>query len=220
MKIFLFFLSLCLPFSLPALFCVTDCDTDWKLEVRAAYYQPHSKQIGKIYSRSWLDYEVEASRRVGCFCEIWGGVYWANKHGRADHSRLSGFKQPTNIHVLPLSMGAKFVYPLFPCAEVYFGAGPCYSFLRVHNHSHAHRSHWLLKDRPCKKNLYDYAWGGLFKTGIQIALCRTMFLDIFADYITQRFKVPSSEEAKRLGLIHGDIDCSGFKFGAGLGIYF
>ena len=44
------------------------------------------------------------------------------------------------------------------------------------------------------------------------------FLDFFADYYAQRFHM--SNKRDRRDIFHHAIDCSGFKFGLGFGVYF
>lgn len=219
MKLITFLLLLLLPTTLPALYCVTDCETDWKLDVRVAYYQMTSKKISQIYSRNWVDYQIEASWRVRNFCELWTGVYWANRRGEGQQFSY-GFKDSTKMYILPLCIGAKFIYPIFPCAEAYVGAGFCYSFLRINNHCKEHYYHWGLSSSPFKTDICKSNYGGIAKVGLQIALCKNMFIDIFADYISQRFRLSHRERKHNDALFHGNIDCSGFKFGGGLGVYF
>lgn len=220
MKHFLFIFALFLPLTLPGLCCVTDCPNDWKLEVRAAFYNPTSSKLTKIYSNNWFDYEVEMSTRVHDLFEVWGGVYWANKDG---HGKLYPyeFRDTTKIHVLPIALGGKFIYPLFPCAEVYVGAGVCYSFLKIHNHCKEKYYYWGLSSSPFEKNIYKSDWGGIVKLGTQICLCEEMFLDFFVDYISQRFKLSHHHRGEsHQELLRGYVNCSGFKFGAGVGVYF
>ena len=98
------------------------------------YYYLPNKRVKKIYTRDWLDYQVEAAKRVHDFVEVWGSFNWANKHGRSRRTYAHHhFRNRTKISVLPLSLGLKLIYPILPCVDVYAGAGVCYTFLRIRN---------------------------------------------------------------------------------------
>lgn len=215
-----FLMLLLLPFGLLATDCIPncECETDWTLEVRGAYYQPCSKSFAKVYTRHLLDYQVEAAKRIHPFCEIWGGISWASKHGhtrRVYDSYSYEFKDKTQIFILPVSLGAKLIYPIMPYVDLYAGAGVCYSFLRIHNHCNDDYSYWGLSRSPFKKEIHRSRWGAIFKVGFQIAMSDSTFLDIFADYYSQHFHISSHRS-----IFKHDLDCSGFKIGAGLGVYF
>lgn len=220
--IFLFTLFL-LPLSLLATDCIPDCDTetDWTLEVRGAYYYLPNKSIEKVYTSNWLDYQVEVAKRIHPFVEVWGGMCWANKHGhtRRKYGPYSyAFEDKTKMSVLPVSLGLKAVYPLFPYVDVYMGAGVSYSFLRIKNFCKEHYSDWGLSHSPFKKAIYKNQFGGVFKLGFQVAMSTTTFLDFFVDYYLQRFHLSHKVDSR--DIFRRNVDCSGFKFGAGFGVYF
>ena len=219
----LFFAFFLLPFTLFSTDCIPDCDTetDWTLEVRGAYYYVPNKAVEKVYTSDWLDYQVEVAKRVHPFVEVWGGFNMASKHGHA--SRVYGsydyrFKDSTRVYVLPFSLGLKLIYPLFPFVDVYAGAGACYSFLKIKNFCKEHYSSMGISRSPFRKAIYKNDVGGVFKVGFQVALSETTFLDFFTDYYAQRFKLSEKSDPRYVFKRH--IDCSGFKFGAGFGVYF
>ena len=224
MKIFtLLFTFFLLPLSLLATDCIPDCEveTDWTLEVRGAYYYLPNKTLKGVYTSDWIDYQVEAAKRVHPFIEVWGSVDWAQKHGhtrREYGSYNHAFKDSTKIFVLPVSLGLKVIYPLFPYVDVYVGGGICYSFLKIKNFCKEHYSDWGLSHSPFKKAIYKNQFGGVFKTGFQVAMSDSTFLDFFVDYYAQRFDL--SHKADPRDVFKKHIDCSGFKFGAGFGVYF
>jgi hypothetical protein len=247
MKIFTLLLTLLLPLGLIAdcneiydpgldgsIPCCPPCfdtcyDCPWTLEVRLAYYQPIYRLTKKLYSHAWLDYQVEVSRRVQKYLEIWGGVYWATKHGNIRSSGYGhrvyddysdSFKNGTKIYVLPLCLGMKFVYPLRPCLDFYLGVGICYSFLEIRNHCKEHYSYWGYHYAPFRHVIHKNGLGATFKAGLRYDLCATTFLDFFVDYFAQRFKFSHhDDESGRIPFNHY-LDCSGFKYGAGIGVYF
>lgn len=220
----LFFALLISPFGLVATDCIPDCecDTDWTLEVRGAYYYLPNKSLKRVYTSHWIDYEVEAAKRVHPFIEIWGGVSWASKqhgHTRRTYGEYHDvFRDRTKIFVLPVSLGLKFIYPIFPFVDVYIGGGACYSFLKIKNFCKEHYSYMGLSHSPFKKAIYKNEFGGIFKVGFQFAMSDSTFLDFFADYYAQRFHL--SHRRDRRDVFNRNVDCSGFKFGAGFGVYF
>lgn len=226
MKYLFFFLATILfPCTLLAASCRPDCETetDWTLEVRGAYYQPTSKQLRKVYSSCLLDYQVTAAKRIHRYCEIWGELDWTIKEGSAhrhDDEGFYGFKDRTRISILPVSLGLKLVYPISNCVDIYAGAGISYSFLRLRNRCKEDDSYWSFSYSPLKKEIYKNTVGGLFKVGFQLALSDSTFLDVFADYTAQRFRFSHHEDESGRSLFKHSLDCSGFKFGAGLGVYF
>lgn len=216
----LFFALLLLPFGIFATDCIPDCecDTDWTLEVRGAYYYVRNKTIRRAYSSHWIDYEVEAAKRIHDFVEVWGGVSWANKGGNI-RQRHEGylFKDRTRIYVLPVSLGLKAIYPILPCVDVYVGGGVCYSFLRIKNVCKDDYSYMGLSRSPFKKEIFKNGFGGIVKLGFQYAMSDSTFLDFFADYYIQRFQFSRKNDRD---VFHHRIDCGGFKFGGGIGVYF
>lgn len=212
-----------LPVGLFATDCIPncDCETDWTLEVRGAYYYVPSKPLKHVYTSDWIDYQVETAKRVHNFVEVWGGVSWASKQGHT--SRTYGyysdlFRDQTKIFVLPVSLGLKLIYPILPCVDVYVGGGVCYSFLKIKNFCKEHYSYLGLSHSPFRKAIYKNEVGGIFKIGFQFAMSDSTFLDFFADYYTQRFHL--SHKTDRRDVFSRNVDCSGFKFGAGFGVYF
>lgn len=215
------FTLLFLPLGICATNCIPDCETatDWTLEVRGAYYYVPNKSLKRVYTDNWIDYEVEAAKRIHPFIEIWGGVNWATKHGhtKRDYYGIT-FKDSTRIFVLPVSLGLKVIYPLFPYVDVYAGAGVCYSFLKIKNFCKEHYSYLGFSDSPFKKAIYKNEFGGVFKVGFQVAMSDSTFLDFFVDYYAQRFHLSHKTDPRDVFKRH--VDCSGFKFGAGFGVYF
>jgi outer membrane protein W len=221
MKFFILFLTLLLPLRLLAVCCVDyEEEKDWALAVRGAYYKHTSKAIRRIYPTGWIDYQVEASKRVNDFVEFWTGVYWASKqHGRA-HSASGRFRDQTRMYILPLNVGFKLIYPVLPCIEAYIGAGVCYSFLTIRNRCKEQYSCWGLSRSPFRSRTQRSGVGAVFKLGFKYDLGGNVFLDIFADYFSQRFHISRHKKSFSRNIFRHHVDCSGFKFGAGLGVYF
>lgn len=214
-----------LPSALLATDCIPDCEseTDWTLEVRGAYYRPSSKQLRKIYSNCLIDYQVTLAKRIHPFCEIWAEFDWtikrANIH-KHDRYEDDGFRSRTRLSIIPLSLGFKFIYPILPFVDIYAGAGVSYSFLRIRNHCKEDYSYWNFSYSPFKREINKNDFGALLKIGFQCALSDSTFLDFFADYYIQRFRFSKHEDESGRSLFKHHLDCSGFKIGAGFGVYF
>lgn len=209
--------------SLQATQCIPDCEfqTDWTLEVRGAYFYLPGSEIKKKISRSWIDYQVETAKRIHPFIELFGGVYWTTKDTTLKdrcgpyHHR---FRTKSQMSVIPVTLGIKAIYPIAPFVDIYAGAGICESFLKIKNRcQEKHLSYEGLSSPPYKRTIIKNCLGGLLKAGIQIALSPSTFLDFFTDYYMQTFKFPKHD---RRQVFNHELDCSGFKFGAGFGVYF
>lgn len=239
----LFFALLAFPFFLPATNCIPDCEcnTDWTLEVRGAYYRPNSKKLKKIYSSCLIDYQITLAKRIHPYCEIWAEFDWTIKRSKIHredyyHFTYGGyegvesrdFNDYTKLSIIPISLGIKLIYPILPCVDVYAGAGASYSFLRIRNHfekdEYSSDYYWSFSSSsspaPFKKLIHKEDFGGLFKVGVQYAMSDSTFLDFFADYYLQHFRFSRNEDREDRSLFKHRLDCSGFKFGAGLGVYF
>lgn len=218
------FAILLLTLPLAATDCIPNCEfrTDWTMEVRGAYYYMPSKSIERVYTHQWLDYQVCLAKRVHPYVEVWGEVDWANKRGHMHeragyyHTRL---KNKTRMSILPISLGLKAIYPILPFVDIYAGAGVSASFLRIKSHCQSdYYSYYGVSHSPWKKAVYKNSIGGLFKVGVQYALCPSMFIDLFADYIVQSFD--HFHKHDRRDVFKQKVDCSGLKAGIGLGVYF
>jgi len=218
MKLSSIFLLLLFPLSLFARE-IEWTDTDWTLEIRGAYFSPSSKKMRHLHSGGWTDYQVETSKRIHDFFDVWAAVNWL---GRVRSYRDHGYndvKNQSKIYVLPLSVGFKFIYPILPCTEVYLGVGGCYSFLNIYNHCSDYKRHELSRC-PFKRHRHKTNYGAVIKLGIQYSLTNNLFIDVFADYLSQRFRFSHHDQESGQQQFGDYFNVSGFKFGAGLGVYF
>lgn len=219
MRFLSFLLFLIFPLGMSATCALLDDEPGWTLEVRVAYYQPSAKKVRKVYSSGWLDYQVLTSKRFSNFFEVWGGVSWANKHGHT-RSYDEDWRDHTRLSIVPLSLGVRGIYPLFCSIEFYVGAGVCYSFLHVRNHCRDDYSFYGVSRSPFKRDIHRSDFGAIVQTGFHYTLCEDVFLDFFADYFSQQFDFPSKDSRAHRYVFKNHLNCSGFKLGAGLGVYF
>lgn len=187
--------------------------TNWRMDLRIAYYHPLSREVKDVFSGSWLDYEFEVSRRMkNNETEIWVGTDLTHKKGHLGKNP-SGYHNSTKASIIPISTGFKRFYRINRCLESYVGMGICYSLLRFKNHSDFHAGG--LGSAPYDKYVYKNSFGGLLKVGCRYSVGKETFFDLFVDYyVTKRVKFSSSEFPKR------HLNFSGIKAGLGLGVYF
>lgn len=170
---------------------------DSTAEVRAGYFYPTSDLLRKIYSQGGAEEEIEIS---GLFYEqwqAWGNVGYFGKNGRS-----LGLRERTEIRLIPLSLGIKYVLLPSACIHPYLGLGASYTFFHVRNHSD------YVKRSVSRGNM-----GFVVKSGFNIDLACHYFLDLFADYYYQYINLHSNNERH-------SIDIGGFKVGAGIGYRF
>ena len=203
------------------------CEKLWTLDFRVAYYAPQSKKLRKVYSGSWMDVEVELSRSISNNIDVWAGFSWAIQGHGKKHCEFYGFKKQTSASILPLSLGLKWTYSILPCADIYFGAGVCYTFFTIHNRLKElgysyYEASWSNSFLPYKDHYYKGAWGGIVKFGMHYDLSRIVFVDFFADYFYQKFHFSRHRNSFYYfdRYLHGEINLSGIKTGIGLGVYF
>ncbi len=196
--------------------------TDWRMDVRVAYYHPTSKQVRDIFSGGWIDYQFEISRKH-CFhnnSEIFMSVDWAHKKGNLPsfpkiihHGIPKNFHNGTKAHIAPLTIGFKHFYRFNSCIESYVGIGICYTLITVRNQSEFHD--YDLGPNPYKRYVYKNSVGGILKIGYRYSLGKCTFFDFFADYyITERVRFAHDELSRKR------LNFSGVKTGAGIGVYF
>lgn len=173
--------------------------SDWTVEGRVAYFYPTSRLIREIYPRGGADYQLEASRRVFCNWHLWGSFNYFTKKG---HSL--GLHDDTRINIYPFSLGVKYNFCFFKHFRPYVGAGATYTLLRIRDHS-----------EHVKEHVHKNGFGLVIKSGINFPIINCIFLDIFADYYYQQMHFRSQP-----GLYRHEVNLSGFKFGAGIGVAF
>lgn len=206
MKILTFLLMVFLP--------LTAFAQDWTIEMRAASYQPSSRNIRKVYSQYWIDYEVLASKSYNDYFDFFAQVSWAVKKGLY-HDRVAGFrfKDHTRAWVLPLNLGMRAYIPLDCRLKLYVGAAVSYSFLSIESHTN-----YSFVRKDYNKQINKSNWGALAKVGLIFDLGDNVFLDLFTDYLFQKFDLGHQQCLERG--FGGHFDASGFKFGGGLGVNF
>jgi hypothetical protein len=257
--------------------------SDYTLDVRVAYFRPESKAFKNMFSGSWIDYQVEASKSFCNNVEVWANVSWIQKRKNfhtgyssrscdydsgystyynddsygsdssyysdysycndysyysdysycndysyySDYSYCNDYSSYSDYScgsyssssssccerdylrawILPLSLGASYLYCLNPCLHVYAGAGATYTFFRLDRHT-PYFSHHLNKS----------GIGALFKVGARYDANEYLFYDVFVNYLYQRLSFSHSE--RMWGIDKSNVNIGGLKIGAGIGVYF
>ncbi len=152
----------------------------FEVSARAAAFVPSSHKIRKIYNDAWGDYQLEFGQSIYKSLSIWaGGQYtYSNGHSRSGSDTI---RARTKIQLAPVSLGLKYNFFFGSCTSIYLGAGPTYTFLRIHDH-------WPFVHRHISKA----GVGGLFKIGAKHYFTRLFFVEGFVDYLVQRFHFHNS----------------------------
>lgn len=176
----------------------------WQVEVRGAGVYSSSSRYREIYSDWSPEVQFEIAKSV------WKHLYaWFNAAYLWDEGHSQPFHDKTQIRLVPLTFGLKYIFPVTCDFSVYLGGGAAYSFLRIHDHSPYVRKHTSRE-----------AWGGVVKSGIQYEFCESFFLDVFADYLFQHFSPPNDDDSDYRYIETRSANLSGLRIGAGVGMKF
>lgn len=188
--------------------------TDYTLEIRAAAFNPTCKETRKVFSQAWIDYEALASASLTDYVSVWGQVGWMVKKG-VYHDRVAGwrFRDHSRAWVLPLSVGINAFVPINCRLKFYIGGGLSYSFVRLESHTN-----YSFIRSDYNKEVIRGHWGVVNKVGFIFDLGHNTFLDIFADYFAQRFRLGKHRCFE--GEFGKHFNACGFKFGGGFGVNF
>ena len=168
-----------------------------------SYFRPSSHILREIYGKGWVDYKVELNGPVSSCHWFWekisvfGDVSYLHKTG---HSLGGHYK--TEITIVPISLGLKWVQPIGCATRFYLGAAPRYFFLRIHDHLS------VVKEKINKNGL-----GGMAITGFNFDLWKGLYLDLFVSYSFKNFSKPSTPH----GVRGHSLQVGGLDVGGGLG---
>lgn len=170
------------------------------IEARAGYYYLMDKTARKIYQNGMPEYQIEAAF---LYYNPW--VIWVNGGYMTQKGHSIGLDNPTRMWMVPVAIGAKYVFELECGFDAYLGLGATYSFLHTKDDSpYVHKY--------VKKN----AFGGVARSGMRYKYCESWFVEGFIDYTYTKFNFRGNED----NIIRKNFDMSGFLFGAGIGCTF
>ena len=210
-RLFLYVCLLALPLNLMA-FEWVQWDCGWDLEFRTAAFRLTDKKARKRYSNWGVEYQGEVAKEICNNTYAWLNVGWMSTRG---HNRRrfddSCGGERRHLKVLPVSFGLKQKFCITPCANFYLGLGASYAFVRFERDHHQrfrrhHRNH-------------NGSWGGAVKSGFQYRIWECAFIDLFADYYYQP-GVKHHDGLRRNRTRRHNLQMSGFKLGAGIGVNF
>jgi len=172
------------------------------VEGRVSAFLPESKRVRRIYDDAIPFYQYEVAKT---FCNGFQG--WFDVGYFEDRGRSIPLHNKTRIRLLPLGFGVKYIFPVFSCLNAYVGGGGLYSFLRIKDHSPFVKRH-------IRKN----EWGGIVKIGFTYSVTCHLYIDIFADYLFQRFDF--HRHPRHRFVERNDLNLNGVSVGAGIGFKF
>jgi hypothetical protein len=179
------------------------------VNTRVSYFHPISRPLKRIYSEGWVDYGVEISSELNDNLLIWTGVNGFSKKGKTHELEYSENRdRSTRLQVIPLSLGFKYLTSLTCNTQFYIGIGGCYNFLRLRERSYDFHEHH-----------HKQAFGWVGQLGIYSSFYDWISLNVFADYVEQRFHFSSSSSYSDVRH-HNKLNVSGVKVGAGIGVFF
>ncbi|MFZ4772872.1 MAG: hypothetical protein ACOYK9_02645 [Chlamydiia bacterium] len=171
------------------------------VEFKAGFYLPWYNTLREVYRGGGMDIEVAYSHPVHDYISAYFDAGYVLFFGKS-----LGFNQNTMLQMLPLSAGAKGIYPIYKnFAKIYLAVGPRYYFALQHNSSDY-----------VPHNMNANNIGGFLNFGFLIERNEHFVLDVFVDtsYCEMRFS-PS-----KTNVVREKIQVGGTVFGLGLGYTF
>ncbi len=171
------------------------------IEALPGYYYPMEKRFREVYGEGGFNGQADLGyffyERMAVFLR--GGAFYGT-------GRSTALDNKTSIILANVTLGLKYVVPLFKHFNYYLGAGARMFFLRIHNDSN------FVQGKVFKNKV-----GGAVVTGFLIYPSNKIpiFLDIFLDYSFYKFKFSSSPSIER-----NNLDVNGPTVGIGLGYQF
>jgi len=186
------------------------CDDIFSAEAKACAFIPLNNKVHKIYHTAMPQVDLIFSSKFWTCWQAWGDVGYLFSNGHSKHGH-----DHTKLRLVPLSFGLNFLFSIFPCTDVYLGAGASYNFLHIRDNS-----------RYVHRHVSNNAWGGVAKAGICCHLSDRIFFETSIDYVYQRFHFNHSyshsysHSFSEHYIERHDLNLDGLRLGAGLGITF
>lgn len=189
--------------------CQPDCCNSWfdfstfSVEARYSAFFPLSSRARDIYKDALPCLELQGNINVtdNIIGFLSAGYIWSS-------GRSIGLGDKTELSLIPVVLGGKYLWCISDSLEAYLGAGVAYTWLRTHDHSDFVRKH-----------THKGTFGGVAQAGFYYHLCNNVFFEGFVDYIYQRFHFGDRNEGNRF--VEGvNVNLSGLKVGVGVGTSF
>ena len=170
------------------------------LEANAAYFRPTDNAFREIYSGGGI-YGLEASAKV------WRGLYpWLSVRYFGQSGRITGSQSRTTIHLVPIGVGLKYLFPVHDRLNVFIGAGVLPTYLHIHD-----KSPFFIK------KVTKWGVGGTVKGGAIFNVTDLIFIDIFSDYLFVKMHFDKTDDG---AIERRPANITGFSIGGGIGIRF
>lgn len=171
------------------------------VEAKAGYFYPTNSRFRKIYHQGGGIYGFEVS------CQAWKGLYgWASGNYFTQSGHSFGQRSHTDITLVPLAAGLKYLFTINAILDLYIGAGILTTYLHMHDHSH-----FVIQ------SVSKWGVGGIWKAGAILNVYKRLFIDIFADYSYMHIPFHNTHHGK---LVRHDVHASGVSAGGGIGYRF
>lgn len=172
---------------------------DILLEARGAYYGPTNSLFREIYSGSGR-YGLEVS------AQAWKGLYpfvSVDYFYKSGHS-IGGCNN-TNITLVPIGVGLKYLFPFQEKFDFYVGAGVVPTYMRIRD-----------QGPFVEPTTHKWGVGGVAKTGFLYTFTNGVFLDLFGDYTYTKINIDQDDCCVE----RNNADVSGWAVGLGIGYRF
>lgn len=173
------------------------------LELGGSAFFPLESIVRDVYGTALPSVDFEATFNVFERTQAWLDISYVSGSGHSLELR-----NKTNLHMVPISLGARYFFPILCCLDAYVGLGVSYSWLKIHIDS----PHFF-------RNTYKNSVGALVKTGLNYYYGENVFFDVFFDYLYQQFHNKHRIDPEKVVYRH-HIDMSALKLGVGVGYSF
>ena len=179
-----------------SLLCITSAlhaNVEWEAKIRGGAFIPRSSLFRDIYGTVAGNFDGEIAGQFHKYLQAWLNINFALAHGYS-----LGFCNTTKLWIVNSSLGLKTPFDIKDWLRVYLGLGPTFGAIRIKDES---------QFTGCTSSTKS-SIGFVAKSGIDFFFCTRWFVDIFADYVYQK-----ADFLK-------DVNASGLRIGAGIGITF
>lgn len=145
-------------------------DEDWSFGLQIGAFYPFSRTTRETYSDLWATADIEVAKR---FCESW--QLWSSIGYTGSQGRVVITQQDTDVHLIPLRLGFRYLFPIIGCLDAYLGANASYNSLRIHDQTSP------------RTRLSTGNFGAAVSTGITCHWCDCGYIGGFLDLIYQDF---------------------------------
>jgi opacity protein-like surface antigen len=178
---------------------------DYRFEVKArgSAFIALSHMFRDVYGTAAGNVDVEFAAKLHKYLQVWANIdytqTWGDALGFCDITSPN-FCATTHIRIINGSAGLKAPFDINDWFRVYLGVGPTFGGIRIKG---ATIFTGCYSCSDCASSI-----GFVAKSGVDFFFCKRWFVDIFADYVYQKADFQK------------DLNASGLRVGAGLGVAF